>query len=90
MVYRTVRGVTRLVGGSVDGLLGLLAPALGASAPGAERDALVAALNGVLGDYLATTGNPLGTPLELTMQGPATVWWISAPVLAAKPCCWAR
>ena len=72
LVYRTVRGVTRLVGGSVDGLLGLLAPALGASAPGAERDALVAALNGVLGDYLATTGNPLATPLELTMQGPAT------------------
>jgi hypothetical protein len=72
LVYRTVRGVTRLVGGSVDGLLGLLAPALGASAPGAERDALVAALNGVLGDYLATTGNPLATPLQLTMQGPAT------------------
>ena len=46
LVYKTVRGVTRLVGGSVDGLLGLLTPALGPlteSPPRADREAIVAA-----------------------------------------------
>jgi hypothetical protein len=55
LVYKSVRGVTRLVGGSIDALLGLLTPALAAPAdapPNPEREALVAALNGVLGDYL--------------------------------------
>ncbi len=72
LVYRTVRGVTRLAGGSVDALLGLLGPALGNSQDGPERQAVVAALNGVLGDYLATTGNPLASPMTLRVAGPAT------------------
>ena len=29
LVYKTIRGVTRVVGGSIESLLGLLAPALG-------------------------------------------------------------
>ena len=29
LVYKTIRGVTRVVGGSIEALLGLLAPALG-------------------------------------------------------------
>jgi PGAP1-like protein len=73
LVYRSIRGVTRLVGGSVDALLGLLAPAL---APGAspadplpQREALIAALNGVLGDHLAATANPLATPMALRRDG---------------------
>ena len=73
LVYKTIRGVTRLAGGSIEALLGLLTPALsaevGAAAPGREREAIVAALNGVLGDYLATTGNPLATPMALRQGG---------------------
>mgnify|MGYP000963485938 CR=1 FL=1 len=59
LVYKTIRGVTRVAGGSIEALLGLIAPALGHYAEAAERDALVSALNGVLGDYLVASGNPL-------------------------------
>ncbi|MCE9658059.1 MAG: GPI inositol-deacylase [Burkholderiales bacterium] len=76
LVYKNVRGVARVVGGSIDALLGLLGPALGAdrdppSRPNAKREALVAALNGVLGDYLAATDNPLATPMALRRDGHA-------------------
>ena len=71
LVYKTIRGVTRVAGGSIEALLGLLAPALGSYGEGRERDAIVAALNGVLGDYLVATGNPLATPMELRHAGPA-------------------
>lgn len=75
LVYKTIRGVTRLVGGGVDTLLATLAPALaspGAEAlPSREREAVVAALNGVLGDHLAKTGNPLAIPMAFRHEGRA-------------------
>lgn len=75
LVYRTVRGVTRLAGGSIDALLGLLSPALiedGAqAAPRPQREAIVAALNGVLGDYLVASGNPLAIPMAVRHAGRA-------------------
>ena len=80
-VYGSIRGVTRMVGAGIDVALAqlarLLAPLLAESAPGLEREAVIAALNGVLGDYLAQLGNPLaiqmrlrhgGHPLELERQ----------------------
>jgi len=69
LVYQSIRGVTRIVGGSIDALLALLAPALGAQDSSAEREAIVAALNGVLGDYLVATGNPLATAMALRSGG---------------------
>jgi hypothetical protein len=71
LVYKSIRGVTRLVGGSIDALLGLLAPTLGPGHPSPEREAIVAALNGVLGDYLAASSNPLATAMTLRWQGQA-------------------
>lgn len=64
LVYRSVRGVTKLVGGGLDLALGALTPLLGEAGP--ERaNAALAALNGVLGDYLEDTANPLATQMSL-------------------------
>jgi pimeloyl-ACP methyl ester carboxylesterase len=69
LVYRNVRGVTRAVGAGVDALLGRLVPLLRSPDSSAERDAVLAALNGVLGDHLAAIGSPLETPMELRYRG---------------------
>ncbi len=74
LVYKSVRGVTRVVGGSVDALFGWLGPALapggaGSGLPHAEREAIVAALNGVLGDHLAATHNPLAIAMAFRHGG---------------------
>ncbi len=96
LVYRSVRGVTRLVGGSVDALLAALTPLLApantgmtttdrpttdrpstdrpttdAPASSREREAVVAALNGVLGDHLHASGNPLATVMGFCSNGQA-------------------
>ncbi len=71
LVYKSVRGVTRLVGGSVDALLARVGQALPASDPTPEREAIVAALNGVLGDHLAATGNPLSIEISFRSGGRA-------------------
>ena len=74
LVYRTVRGVTRLVGGSVDALLAALTPLLSPAATDTpagsrEREAVLAALNGVLGDHLQASANPLATPMGFHVGG---------------------
>lgn len=89
-VYRSVRGVTRVAGGSVDTLLGLLGsalePASGAERPPLpQREALVAALNGVLGDHLAATANPLATPMSLRQDGQALPLADAAALAARLP-----
>jgi hypothetical protein len=81
LVYRSIRGVTRLVGGSLDALLGQVVSLLGTPAAAvsdgsavpaaAEREAVIAVLNGVLGDHLAATGNPLAIPMTLRHDGQA-------------------
>jgi pimeloyl-ACP methyl ester carboxylesterase len=69
LIYRSIRGVTRLVGAGIDLALVQLAPLLGEGVPGPEREALFAVLNGVLGDYLSETGNPLAIHMELRHGG---------------------
>src|SRR2546423_11902784 len=59
LVYETIRGVTRLVGVSVEAVLSAVAPLFGKSPPGPERELMLAVLNGVLGDHLSATDNPL-------------------------------
>jgi pimeloyl-ACP methyl ester carboxylesterase len=77
LFYETVRGVTRVAGGSAEALLGWLGPTLAApdpnALPRAEREAIVAALNGLLGDHLAATDNPLATTMAFRHAGRALV-----------------
>jgi pimeloyl-ACP methyl ester carboxylesterase len=71
LVYRTIQGTTRLVGSGIDALLGQLTPLL-AQEPAAssiKREAVLAALNGVLGDHLAASANPLAIPMALRRDG---------------------
>jgi pimeloyl-ACP methyl ester carboxylesterase len=64
-----IRGITHLVGGGMDAVLTALAPQLDHAAPSTQREALLAALNGVLGDHLAASDNPLTIPMRLRRDG---------------------
>jgi pimeloyl-ACP methyl ester carboxylesterase len=72
LVYRGVRGGVDLVGRGLDASLAPLERFLppGDATPG--RDAFVAVANGVYGDYLERTGNPLAIAMSLRFEG-ATV-----------------
>ena len=60
-----------MVGGGINALLGQLLPLLERepAASSAGREAVVAALNGVLGDHLAASANPLAIPMQLRQNG---------------------
>lgn len=78
LVYKSVQGVTQLVGKGVDTALTALQSVLSAGNPerpgSPEREAVVAALNGVLGDRLVASNNPLATPISVRHQGHALNW----------------
>lgn len=72
-VYQAVRGVARLVGWGTDAALATLLPLLDdpVTHPEAspQREAVLAALNGVLGDRLQAMGNPLAQAMALRVNG---------------------
>lgn len=70
MVYRTVRSGMRGAAWALDAALDKLPIAAGAERPGsrARQDAL-AALNGVFGDHLQRSGNPLALPMSFQQAG---------------------
>jgi pimeloyl-ACP methyl ester carboxylesterase len=69
LVYRSVRGITRLVGGTIDVVLAPLVPLLAVEEHWPGRDVVIAALNGVLGDRLAASGNPLALSMQFVIGG---------------------
>lgn len=87
LIYQTVQGVTQLVGSGAEAILGRLQPLLdaadAASPETPRREAVLAALNGVLGDRLATSGNPLATRMQLRHAGQALDWTKPATLPAA-------
>lgn len=71
LVYRSVRGVTALLRGGMDSMLDLAQPLMPATTSTPAHEAWRAAINGVLGDHLADSGNALAIPMRLRHQGQA-------------------
>ncbi len=69
LAYGSVRSITHLVGATIDIVLAQLAPLLDQGSGWQGRDALQAALNGVLGDYLVSSDNPLAIGMSLRYGG---------------------
>ncbi|MBK7536875.1 MAG: alpha/beta hydrolase [Myxococcales bacterium] len=69
--YGAVRAVTSLVGAALERAIDALAPWLGSSEPGPQREAATAVLCGVVGDLLHDTGNPLAIAPALRSGGRA-------------------
>ncbi len=69
MVYRSVRGITRIVGSGLDLALSQITAQLPTRIDGARREAVQAALNGMFGDYLEASGNSLAIPMRLRHRG---------------------
>ncbi|HHP7237822.1 esterase/lipase family protein [Longibacter sp.] len=72
-VYRSIRVVSRLVGLGAGALVEGVKPFLNTSGSNhtvsRRREAVIAALNGVLGDHLAASNNPLSISMRLRVDG---------------------
>jgi pimeloyl-ACP methyl ester carboxylesterase len=71
LVYGRIARVTDAVGSGLDAALTRLGPLLGESTPGPEREAVLAALNGVLGDHLLARESPLAIRMAFRAKGRA-------------------
>jgi pimeloyl-ACP methyl ester carboxylesterase len=69
LVYRSIRTIVGLAGRGLDGLLSRLEPLLGEGSRWPGREGLMAALNGILGDYLAASNSPLAITMRLRQNG---------------------
>ena len=69
LVYNNVRTITGIVGKSIEFPLEQLANMIESSPASANREAIIAALNGVLGDHLDAEKNPLAIPMQFRIAG---------------------
>lgn len=69
LVYRTVRGATRFIGKAIDASLAPVTKLLPEGEPSPSLDGYRSAVNGVYGDYLLRTGNPLAIEMSLRYGG---------------------
>ncbi|HSN79896.1 MAG TPA: alpha/beta hydrolase [Rhodoferax sp.] len=78
LIYRSITGVTQRVGSSITAALTRLEPLLqrieGQGDESPERAAVLAALNGVMGDRLQASANPLATPMTLRFRNHVVDW----------------
>jgi pimeloyl-ACP methyl ester carboxylesterase len=82
LVYRSVRGIARLVGGALEAVLGLFEGSTGEAQSSFEREAALAIANGVLGDFLEKSGNPLAIRMSFRQAGQPLA--LSSAELAAR------
>lgn len=84
LVYQSIRGVTQLVDAGLQAGLARLEPFFAPGVPSTvvqwEREAVIAALNGVMGDRLARDNNPLCTRMGFYQHGLP----LDVPALAAS------
>ena len=87
VVFKSVHAATFVVGKGVDAALAKLQPLLESAEdaePGtARREAVLAALNGVMGDRLVATDNPFATVMTLRYSGHTLCWDELPPIPAA-------
>jgi pimeloyl-ACP methyl ester carboxylesterase len=69
LVYRNIRNVTQWVGKNIDVPLGAIDKTIASQPDSASAQTLLAALNGVLGDYLFVRENPLAIPMHFRRDG---------------------
>ena len=69
LVYRSIHGITGLVGSVADLAFDQVVPRLPTRHSTAQRERLVAILNGVVGDHLDETANPLAIRMKFRRQG---------------------
>ncbi len=71
LVHESIRQINGLTSTTTDWLLRQVEPVLDRSLPsGAYRESVIAALNGVCGDHLATSGNGLAISMQLRVLLP--------------------
>lgn len=68
-IYQSVRSITQIVGEGIDIALEHAAPILGSFTDIPEREHLQSALNGVLGDHLFVSQNPLAINMQFRQKG---------------------
>ena len=81
LTYASVREVARVVGHGVDAGMRALESSTGGIVSSPTRDAVIAALNGVIGHHLAESGNPLA--LEMTFRSEGNALPLTRDALAA-------
>lgn len=69
LIYRTIRGTTRTIGKGIDAGLAPISEFLPEGETAAARDAWVSAINGVYGDHLERTLNPLAIDMQFRHDG---------------------
>jgi pimeloyl-ACP methyl ester carboxylesterase len=70
LVFSSVKGISRLLGHGLDAVLAAV-PEETEEESSLQRDALIAGMNGVVGDYLERNGNPLAIPMRFRYEGQA-------------------
>ncbi len=70
-VYRSIRSSMGLIGHGLDSALARLKGKLPAGRTTPGRDVFISIVNGIYGDYLARTGNPLAIGMQLHHDGAA-------------------
>jgi pimeloyl-ACP methyl ester carboxylesterase len=73
LLYRNIHGCYYLVGAGMDAVLAQVVPMFGDPPSTPEREAVLATLNGIWGDYLVASDNPLAIEMSVRHGGRSLV-----------------